>query len=113
SEAPKAILSHELKLAGTFIEGILELRGVRVVGPAGPEGRVGVVSLDFQGLDNAEIAYQLESRFGIMTRCGLHCAPLAHRTLKTYPGGTVRFTFGYFNTLDETEYAIESIKSIL
>ena len=113
SETPKAILSHELKLAETFIEGILELRGVRVVGPAGPEGRVGVVSLDFQGLDNAEIAYQLESRFGIMTRCGLHCAPLAHRTLNTYPGGTVRFTFGYFNTMDETQYALESIKSIL
>ena len=113
SESPKAILSHELKLADAFIRGISEIQGVRIAGPTGPEGRVGVVSLDFQGLDNAEIAYQLESRFGIMTRCGLHCAPLAHRTLNTYPGGTVRFTFGYFNTLDETEYALESIKSIL
>jgi len=48
-----------------------------------------------------------------MTRCGLHCAPLAHKTLGTYPQGTVRFSFGHFNTLDEVDYIVQSIQEML
>jgi selenocysteine lyase/cysteine desulfurase len=48
-----------------------------------------------------------------MTRCGLHCAPNAHKTLGTFPQGTVRFSFGYTNTMEEIDYAADSIETIL
>ncbi len=107
------IYAHEQKLTQFFIDQAEALPGVRVVGLPGAEGRVGTVSLDFSSLDNAEAAYLLDAEYGIMTRCGLHCAPLAHQTLGTYPQGTVRFAFGYATTEEEVQYAAESIKQIV
>jgi selenocysteine lyase/cysteine desulfurase len=72
-----------------------------------------VVSLDFAGRDNAEVAYELDKSYGIMTRCGLHCAPSAHKTLGTFPHGTIRFSFGHFNTREEVLYTLDAINSIL
>ena len=85
---------------------------MRVAGPGDVEQQVGVVSLDFTNGDNAEIAYRLEQDFGIMTRCGLHCAPNAHKTLGTFPQGTVRFSFGYATTEEEIQYAVNAIKQM-
>ena len=82
---------------------------MRVVGPGPEEERAPVVSLDFTAGDNAEVAFILESQYGIMTRCGLHCAPNAHKTLKTFPQGTVRFTFGWANTMEEVEAAAGAV----
>lgn len=110
NETPAKIFAHELKLTKMFLEGVSGIPGVRVTGPQNTEGRVGVVSLAFKEKDNADAAFELENSYGIMTRCGLHCAPLAHKTLGTFPYGTVRFTFGYFNTEEETEYAIDCVK---
>ena len=63
--------------------------------PSGAEKeRVAVVSLNIEGKDPSEVGYALDEQYGIMTRVGLHCAPLAHRTIGTYPIGTVRFSFG-------------------
>lgn len=72
-----------------------------------------LLSLDFTSHDNAELAYQLESRYGIMTRCGLHCAPRAHKTLKSFPQGTIRFSLGASNTEEEVAYVINSLKELL
>ena len=110
---PAAILNHELDLACMFMDELRDIDGIRIVGPAGRENRVGTVSLDFTGSDNADVAYRLDAEYGIMTRCGLHCAPLAHKSLGTYPQGTVRFAFGYRNTEDDVKYAAEAIKTIL
>jgi selenocysteine lyase/cysteine desulfurase len=63
--------------------------------------------------DNADISFRLDSEYGIMTRCGLHCAPLAHKSLNTYPQGTVRFAFGGFNTEDDVNYAVSAIRDII
>jgi selenocysteine lyase/cysteine desulfurase len=90
-----------------------EVASVRIVGPNRVENRAPVVSLDFHDQDNAEIAFLLESEYGIATRTGLHCAPNAHKTLGTYPQGTVRFSFGHFNTMDEVLYAANAVKKIL
>lgn len=110
---PGAIRSKERSLTSRFLEGVSGLEGLRVVGTGKPEEGTAVVSLDFSArLDNAEAAFRLEQEFGILTRCGLHCAPSAHKTLGTYPQGTVRFSFGYFNTLDEAERAAAAVKSI-
>ena len=75
--------------------------------------RVAVVSLDFVQEDNAVIAFELEQNYGIMTRVGLHCAPIAHRTLHTYPQGTVRFAFSASNTRGEIDQCIEGFREIL
>lgn len=95
-----------------LLEGLRDIHGVRVVGKPGTEGRCAVVSVDFPDRDNAEAAYELESRWGILTRCGLHCAPRAHRTLGTYPQGTVRFTPGHATTAEEITRAIAAVAAV-
>lgn len=71
-----------------------------------------VFSLDFEQMDNAEAAFRLEEEFGICTRCGLHCAPAAHKALGTYPRGTVRFSAGYFTRDEELEQAAEAVRRL-
>ena len=83
-----------------------------IKGIADPARRVGVFSLDFVGQDNAEIAYRLEADYGIQTRCGLHCAPAAHKTLGTFPRGTVRFSTGWFTTESDIDAALAAVKAL-
>lgn len=75
--------------------------------------KTAVASLDFPKGDNAEIAFRLDSEFGVMTRCGLQCGPDSHRTIGTYPQGTVRFSFGPFLTEADVDYASEAVLKIL
>ena len=70
------------------------------------------MSLDFCGLDNAVAAYRLENKFGILTRCGLHCAPHAHKTLGTFPQGTVRLSVGYATSEAEIDFAVDAVRRI-
>lgn len=91
---------------------IKKIPGVRITGKQGLEDRVAVISLDFEQIDNAEAAFILEQEYGIMTRVGLHCAPLAHKSLGTFPQGTVRVAFSSFNTMEEVEVLIKALKSI-
>ena len=109
----KKIYEKEIALTSTFMSKVHSIDGVKIIGREDMADRVAVVSLDFPKNDNALIAALLDENYGIMTRCGLHCAPNAHKTLGTYPQGTVRFSFGYFNTSDEIEYIVQSIKGIL
>ena len=109
----KTIFAKEQQLVSAFISKISCIDGVNVVGKQDSVDSVAVVSLDFMGRDNASIAYALDSSYGIMTRCGLHCAPFAHKTLGTYPQGTVRFSFGHFNTMAEVDYIVQSIKELM
>ena len=110
-----AIREHEKALTARFLSRLSEpeLAGrVRVVGKTGAEGRIGVVSLQTVGVDSAQTAFRLDDEYGIMTRVGLHCAPSAHKTLQTYPEGTVRFSFGYRNTEEEIDFAAKAIAEI-
>ncbi|MCS5423231.1 MULTISPECIES: aminotransferase class V-fold PLP-dependent enzyme [Psychrilyobacter] len=107
------IRQKEYELLKLFLDEIKEINGIAVVGKDTPQGRTGAVSLDFFNHDNGEIAYKLGNDYGIMTRSGMHCAPGAHKTLGTFPRGTVRFSFSHFNTKDEIYYAMESIKKIM
>ena len=92
-----------MELTGYFLDQAREIPGVRIVGKQGIRDRVAVVSLDFQGLDNAQAAFALEQERGVMTRVGLHCAPLAHQSAGTLDSGTVRVSFSAFNTPGEAE----------
>ncbi|MDR0841707.1 MAG: aminotransferase class V-fold PLP-dependent enzyme [Christensenellaceae bacterium] len=107
--------SAEMALAARFLQGAETLSGVRIVGKKDTQGRVAVVSLDFTpaSLDNAMVAYKLDSEYGIMTRCGLHCAPRAHKTLGTFPQGTIRFAFGHRNTAQEVDICIDALTKII
>ena len=89
------------------------MKGIRVAGRTDMDWRTAVVSIDFLNMDNADAAFLLEDKYGIMTRCGLHCAPQAHKTVGTYPQGTVRFAPGRETTMAEIEAAIAAVKEIL
>lgn len=109
----ETIRQWETNLTVAFLERLKNRSGLRIVGTGDATKQTAAISLDFLNRDNAEIAFLLDSNYGIMTRCGLHCAPWAHKTLGTFPQGTVRFSFGYFNTMDEIAYATDRIISIL
>ena len=108
----EALHTQEMALCKRFLDGLKDIPGAAVCGPQGLENRVGVISLDFIGQDNAEVAYRLETEFGILTRCGLHCAPSAHKTLDTFPRGTVRFSLGFASTEEDVDDALAAIRAV-
>ena len=111
------IHNKEKRLAQLFLKKIKELdqhgEKIRLIGKESQEGRTAVVSIQTPGRDVSEIAWLLDKNYGIMTRVGLHCAPSAHKTLHTYPTGTVRFSFGYFNTEEEVLLAVKALEELL
>ncbi len=109
----KSIREKELSLRRCFVQLLKDISGVKVHCADENLDTTAVVSLSFLTLDNAFVASSLERDFGIMTRCGLHCSPLAHSSMGTYPDGTVRFSFSYFNSEDEIDYCVNAIKKIL
>lgn len=108
----EALREHEMTLCKRFLDGLDTIEGVALCGPKDLDSRVGVVSVDFLHQDNAEAAFRLETEYGILTRCGLHCAPSAHKTLDTFPRGTVRFSLGFSNTETDVDAALAAIKAI-
>ena len=105
--------NEKMEITKYFLDQVKEIDGVKVAGKKTVEGRLGVVSIDFEGLDNSIVSFYLSSKYKIMTRVGMHCAPRAHKTLKTFPQGTVRFSFSHFNTKEEVDICINAIKTIL
>ena len=109
------ILRHELELTEQLLAGLapLEAAGrLRILGRRDLEGRTGVVSVQTPGQDLAQAAFRLDQAFGIQTRVGLHCAPAAHRTLGTFPTGTIRFSFGWWNTPEDVAAALAALEEI-
>lgn len=109
----EAIRAKELALTQILLDGFADLDGALLVGPRSLDERVAVVSVDFPGRDNGEMAYRLDIEYGIQTRPGLHCAPTAHKTLGTFPQGSVRFSPGHFNTEQEMHAVIAAVRRIL
>lgn len=109
----EALGREQRALTERFLSGLAQIPFAHVHGTGEAYGRVGVVSCTFDGLDSADVAYRLENEFGILTRCGLHCAPSAHRSLGTFPQGTVRFSFGYGNAASDVDAALNAIERLL
>ncbi len=107
-----AIREHELALVKRLLTGLSAIAGVRVYGPQDPARRCGAVSFTMTGHDPAEIAFILDREHRISVRVGLHCAPDAHRTIGTYPTGTVRVSPGCFTTGQEIESFLDCIAKI-
>ena len=106
------IFAHELALTRMFMEGITH-DDIIIYGPKSHELRMPVVSFNIKGMDNGILGETLYDEFGIVARSGLHCAPLTHQSMGTYPNGALRASFGYYTTEEEIEYGISSINSIL
>ena len=107
------IKSEEEKLAQMFIDGISNLPEIMIYGQKSVKRRTPAVSFNIMGMDPAAVSMQLDDRFGIMSRSGLHCAPSAHKTIGTFPSGTVRFSFSCFNTEEQVVFSIEALKIII
>ncbi|MDB5354285.1 MAG: Cysteine desulfurase [Phycisphaerales bacterium] len=104
---------HDRELIGTFLEGIGDTEGLTYYGPRGVKDRVGVFSIRVDGYDPHELSSALESSFGILTRSGIHCAPLAHEAIGTAAmGGTTRLSFGPFLTMQDVSFASDAIAEI-
>lgn len=108
-----AIREREEKLGARLEEGLLSIKGLRLLGSArGEAPRLPVYAFNVDGKDNGEFANDLSMTYGIEGRPGLHCSPLAHRTLGTFPEGALRLSPGYYTTEDEIDYTIESIRAL-
>ena len=108
----EAVRQHERDLVQRFLEGVSEIAGITVYGVNELSERCGIVSFNVESASPSEVALLLDESFGILSRPGLHCAPAAHRTLKTFPEGTVRFSFGWFNTPSEIDMALSAVRQI-
>ncbi|MBW4827777.1 MAG: aminotransferase class V-fold PLP-dependent enzyme [Clostridiaceae bacterium] len=106
------IREHEEKLTNYFIEELLKVDGVKIYGPLDIKEQAPVVSINIRDEDSSEISYILDEEYDIAVRSGLHCAPLAHKTIGTFKQGVIRFSFGAFNTYEEIELGIRAIKEI-
>ncbi len=106
------IRQEESRLMDKLMEGLREIPQVRFYSPENKKNRIATFSFNLGQRSPSDVALRLEKEFGILCRSGLHCAPAAHRTIGTFPEGTVRFSLSQFNTQDEMETAIQAVSRI-
>lgn len=107
------IAEHDLALVRMFLDGISDVEGLTLIGPPTVRNRLGVFSVRVDGFDPHELAAVLESEFGILTRPGIHCAPLAHETFGTTQfGGTTRFSFSPMLSVQDVKFATDALAQI-
>jgi len=106
------IREHEVTLTQTLLRELKKIERVRVYGTTDARERVGVVSFNIDGVKPSEVAMMLENGFGIIVRYGLHCAPMAHRTIGTFNTGTVRVSVGPFNTEEDIFALVKAVQEI-
>ena len=106
------IRKHEEDLCEYMLNRLEEVPNIVIYGPKDSKKRAAVISINIGNMDSGEITFLLDSEYDIATRSGIHCAPLAHKTLGTLEQGAVRFSLGYFNTKQDIDTAIEALKQI-
>ena len=108
---PAAIHAHETALMSAFYNKVSALPGVTVYGDF-TQDRAPIVTLNIGDMDSGEAAEILSDEYGITVRSGAHCAPRMHEALGTVSQGAVRFSFGWFNTMEEAEQAADAVRDI-
>ena len=111
----EAIWEHERRLTQQMLDGLASCpSSLKLYGPTQARDRCGVFSVRIDGFDAPQaLSDRLESEFGILTRPGIHCAPLAHRTIGTHArGGTTRLSLGPFLTDRDITYAVDALVKI-
>jgi selenocysteine lyase/cysteine desulfurase len=102
----ESIRAREVELNEQLISGLKNIPGITVYGPSDPEERTAVVSCRVAGQNVSEVGLRLDDEFGIKCRVGLHCAPSAHKTIGTFPEGTIRLAPGIFTSPDDIRTVI-------
>lgn len=105
----QSVRRHKTALLEQVLSGLKRLDGVRIYGPGDATRHAGAVSINLAGRDPAETGYRLDADFGICVRTGLHCAPEAHRTIGSFPDGTVRISPGLFNTSADIDTLLQAL----
>jgi cysteine desulfurase family protein len=103
---------HKTELLAHLLDGLRSLPGIRLYGPSDPAMLAGVLSFNLAGRDPAEIAYWLDTEHAICVRAGLHCAPDAHRSLGTFPRGTLRVSPGYFSRHEDLQVLLHTLSAL-
>ena len=111
-EGLNTIYEHNSYLRSFLISGLLNIPNYNISGALDRGLATSCVSITHSKLDVSELSYILDSDFNISNRSGLHCAPLAHKTIGTFPNGTVRLSIGYFNTVEEIKYTLDCLNEI-
>lgn len=102
------IYEHNNYLINYLLSELLNIDGIKVYGDISGKMLTTCLSINLDSIDPSELGYYLECN-GIKTRCGLHCSPLAHKTIGTYPTGTVRLSISYFTTKEDIDYTIMTL----
>ncbi|MDD2510333.1 MAG: aminotransferase class V-fold PLP-dependent enzyme [Syntrophomonas sp.] len=108
----KNIRKHEQELTQLLIDGLKEIPGISLYGPDDINKRTAVLAFNIAGMDCGELSMTLDYEYGVITRSGLHCAPLAHATLGTIHNGACRFSPGFFNTKEEIEAVVKAVHKL-
>lgn len=95
------------------ISRLKSIAGVRVIHADRDEPGAPIISFASELISVSDIVHRLDEKHGILCRAGLHCAPAAHRTIGTFPHGTVRFGIGYFNTVEDIDRAADAVEEIV
>jgi len=107
-----SIRGHEIGLTKQLLEGLSTIPGVLLYGPGDPAQQTATVSFNISGCQPSEVGQLLDEEHGILCRIGLQCAPAAHRTMGTFPSGTVRFGLGAFNTKDDVRLGLDAVREL-
>jgi len=111
-EGMEIILAREQYLTSRLLEGLSQIPGVTIYGAGDGASQAPVLSFTINSIEPGEVGAILDQAFDIKVRTGLHCAPVAHKTLGTFPKGTIRLSPGYFNTIEEIDLTLEAIERI-
>lgn len=107
------LANHDRDMVRSFIDGVSDIEGLTYFGPQGVKDRIAVFSIRIQGLDPHDLSAILEATYGILTRSGIHCAPLIHQAIGTLEtGGTTRLSFGPFLTPQDVKYATDALAEV-
>ena len=109
-ETIEKIHNYEMKITKHFIDGVKEIEGITLYGCLDEKKQTSTISFNINGMSQSEACFILDEEYDIMSRVGLHCAPSAHKTIGTFPDGTIRFGLGYFTKIEEIDFALEVLK---
>lgn len=107
-----AIREKQMDQASRLLDGLLKTGELKLYGSSQIDRILPVISFNIKGMDPADVTTILNDRFGIMARAGLHCAPLAHQTIGSFPAGTIRISPGHFNAVEDLDFFLCAIREV-
>jgi cysteine desulfurase / selenocysteine lyase len=108
----ETIRNHEMAMRSYLYTQLQEIKGIKLYGPSADQKASSIISFTLKNVDSGEVGYILENSYGILCRTGLHCAPLAHIAIGSFPEGTVRLSPGYFTAREDIDYLVKGLQEI-